>query len=229
MRKIIDVYTDDSITHIVEKVILMWNNVENDVPSVFVGHERVEIVRSSKNSLKNRWIETLPHINTDIVLNPDDDVYVKKEGLLRMLNWFNKERTRMVAPFVRRIEGHKYFLDHVYDSSAYSIVLPRILLVPTAYLRAYANSSNAWFHQYVDTNEAHCDDIFLNMVGLEIIASLACIEENAPIPNSNLAIAVRTFFIYFRYLFQTTVLTSITFVTSKWLLWKMISARTQIE
>ena len=167
VRKIIDVYTDDSMKHIVDKVILMWNNVEEDVPSVFVGNERVEIVRSSKNSLNNRWIETLPHINTDIVLNLDDDVYVKKEGLLCMLSWFRKEPKRMVAPFVRRIEGHKYFLGNVYDSSAYSVVLPRILLVPTAYLRAYANSSNTWFHQYVDTQEAHCDDIFLNMVGLE--------------------------------------------------------------
>lgn len=167
VRKIIEAYTDDSMKHIVDKVILVWNNVEKDVPSIVKGHERVQIVRPSKNSLNNRWVETLPHIETETVLNLDDDVYVKKEGLLCMLNWLKREHTRMVAPFVRRIEGHKYILNELYNSSAYSVVLPRILLAPTEYLRAYSNSSNTWFHEYIDTQEAHCDDIFLNMIGLE--------------------------------------------------------------
>ncbi len=85
-----------------------------------------------------------------------------------MLSWLRREPTRMVGPFVRRIEsGGKYVLDELLDSSKYSIMLPRILLLPTSYLQAYSGKKCRKYHEYVDTQSAHCDDIFLNMVALE--------------------------------------------------------------
>lgn len=166
VSKIVDEYTSVTMRHLVAKVVLIWNNPDEEVPRVLEDSEsdRFSIVRTDRNSLNNRWIHALEHVDTDIVLNLDDDVYVKREGLLCMLNWFRRDPRRIVGPFVRRIKGTKYVLDELTDSSEYSIALPRVLLLPTSLLREYSDDSHRWFHKYVDFQEAHCDDVFMNLI-----------------------------------------------------------------
>lgn len=176
-RTIVLAYTRPEMAHLVARVVLVWNNVGVNVPDEIVNDEQVMklrkdgrfvIVRNTINSLNNRWIATLPHIDTDMVLNLDDDVYVKKDGLVCMISWLRREPTRMVGPFVRRVEkGGRYVLDELLDSSKYSVVLPRVLLVPTKLLQNYSTPSYTQQRQYVDSQEAHCDDILLNLVALE--------------------------------------------------------------
>ncbi len=170
VRTIIDEYTAPAMQHLVSKVILVWNNIDESVPASLAHLEsnRFQIVQARKNSLNNRWIETLKHVETDIVLNLDDDVYVDRPGLLCLINWLRRDPRRIVGPFVRRIEGNRYVLDELMDTSEYSVVLPRILLLPTFVLRAYANKENRWYHEYIDRQEAHCDDIFLNLVAQNV-------------------------------------------------------------
>ncbi len=166
VRRIVETYTANELTHLVSKVILVWNNATEEVPKIVteMESERFVILRQRRNSLNNRWIQVLPYVKTDVVLNLDDDVYVKREGLICLLSWWRKDKRRLVGPFVRRIEGDKYIIDELNDSSDYSVVLPRVLLAPTNLLKTYAAEKYAWYHTYVDTQEAHCDDIFLNIL-----------------------------------------------------------------
>lgn len=166
VREIVDEYTKPAMRHLIAKVILVWNNPEEEVPRNLADAEndRFLILRTERNSLNNRWINVLDSIDTDVVLNLDDDIYVKREGLLCLLNWFRRYPRQIVGPFVRRVQGTKYVLDELTDSSSYSLVLPRVLLLPTTLLREYASAENKWFHDYVDTQEAHCDDVFMNIV-----------------------------------------------------------------
>lgn len=166
VRRIVETYTSKDIAHIVSKVILVWNNATEDVPKMMaqLENEKFVILRQGRNSLNNRWIQVLPFVKTEVVLNLDDDVYVNKEGLICLLGWWRKDKRRLVGPFVRRIEGDKYIIDELIDSTDYSVVLPRVLLVPTNLLRIYAAKQYEWFHRYVDRQEAHCDDILLNIL-----------------------------------------------------------------
>lgn len=176
LRAIIREYTSPALKHLVARVVLVWNNLENEIPERVLADADVQaattagrfvIVRPTTNSLNHRWVATLPHVETDAVLNLDDDVFVRADGLVCLLSWIRREPARMVGPFVRRIErGGKYILDELLDGSAYSVVLPRILLVPTRYMRAYARAEHSKLRAYVDEQEAHCDDIGLNIVAL---------------------------------------------------------------
>ena len=166
VKQIVDTYTAEEMNHLVAKVILVWNNPTESVPQTLaeLENERFVILRQKLNSLNNRWIDVLEHIDSEAVLNLDDDVYIKREGLICLLSWWKRDRRRIVGPFVRRIEGSTYVIDELTDSSEYSVVLPRVLLVPTALLKDYASKQHSWFHQYIDDQEAHCDDVFLNIL-----------------------------------------------------------------
>lgn len=171
VKEIIERYLAVDMKGLVSKVILVWNNMEEPVPSTIPTPDdfpgRLVVIRPSANSLNNRWIDTLAHIDDDegSVLNLDDDLYTTREGLICMLNWHSKEPNRMVAPFVRRIEENStYVMSELLDGSAYSVVLPRIMLVPVKFLRVYASEAFKNFRTYVDEQDAHCDDIVMNVV-----------------------------------------------------------------
>ena len=166
VKQIVDTYTAEDMVHLVAKVILVWNNPNEPVPATLtaVESDRFVILRQKHNSLNNRWIDVLEHVESEAVLNLDDDVYVKREGLICLLSWWRRDRRRIVGPFVRRIDGHKYVIDELTDSSQYSVVLPRVLLLPTTLLHDYASKEYSWFHSYIDEQEAHCDDVFLNIL-----------------------------------------------------------------
>lgn len=169
VRRIVSAYLDNDMRRIVHRVILVWNNVGHPVPAtVPTSSRRFVVLQPQRNSLNNRWIETLPHIETSAVLNLDDDVYVKKTGVLCMLNWLRAHPNRMIAPHVRFVDTTlTYSMNELHDGHTYNIVLPRVLLTPVSYLKAYAKDSNAEFHSYIDKQDAHCDDILLNLVALK--------------------------------------------------------------
>lgn len=176
VREIIETYLAVDMKGLVSKVILVWNNMEEPVPSAIPSADdfpgRLVIIRPSANSLNNRWIDTLAHIEDEegSVLNLDDDLYTTREGLICMLNWHAKEPNRMVAPFVRRIEANStYIMSELLDGSAYSVVLPRIMLVPVKFLRIYASQKYSHFRNYVDKQNAHCDDIVMNVVAQQAV------------------------------------------------------------
>jgi Glycosyl transferase family 64 domain/Glycosyl transferase family 8 len=174
VKESIELYLGGDMVGLVAKVILVWNNADEPVPAAIPDPAaypgRLIVLRPTKNSLNNRWIDTLAHVDGDegSVLNLDDDLYTTRAGLICMLNWHSKEPRRMIAPFVRRIEQEaKYVMDELKDGSRYSVVLPRIMLVPVKYMRAYASAKYTASRSYVDAQGAHCDDILLNIVALQ--------------------------------------------------------------
>lgn len=171
VREIIEYYLSPTMESLIAKVILVWNNVDEPVPAAIPNPSdyldgRLVVLKNPINSLNNRWVNTLPHINPGgVILNLDDDLYVSREGLICMLNWYKREPQRMVAPFVRRIKDNgDYVLDELLDGSPYSVALPRILLIPVSYLESYASEPSRILRDYVDDQSAHCDDIVMNVV-----------------------------------------------------------------
>lgn len=176
VQQIIEAYTSAEMHDLISRVILVWNGGADTPPprSLIASHSARELQRTGKlvvvrpavNSLNARWTATIPHITTDAVLNLDDDVYVTRPAIVCLLSWLRREPSRMVGPYVRRIAaGGRYVLDELLDSSAYSVTLPRVLLLPVDYLQRYATSPSA-SRRYVDTQAAHCDDILLNVLAL---------------------------------------------------------------
>lgn len=166
VRKMVKEYTSEEMQAIISRVILVWNNPEEDVPAEVAQLESAQfkIVRMKVNSLNNRWIGVLKHVETDMILNLDDDVYVKRDGLLCMMDWYHRTPNRMIALFVRQVKGTLYIIDDLMNSGSYSMALPRVMMMSKSLLTKYSNRSLTLLHQYVDNQEAHCDDVLLNLV-----------------------------------------------------------------
>ena len=104
----------------------MWNDkgAPPDLP------EAVTVLRMHNASLNNRWTRVGEHVHTDAVLNLDDDVFVNKQGLVCMYNWWSTHRSRLVGPFVRKHHGHgqhlEYSQDELFGRHDYSMVLPKV-------------------------------------------------------------------------------------------------------
>lgn len=179
MKRTVMRYLSEELSYLIARVVLVWNNPTSALPqwlSIEDGtmadmreQKRLTVIFPTKNSLNNRWVETIDHIETEFVLNLDDDVYLKASAIVCMLSWIRKEPTRAVGPFVRNVNKKQaYSADDLLDSNLYTFVLPRAVLLPTSFLRAYADSSNAEMHGYVDNQEAHCDDVVLNIVSQRV-------------------------------------------------------------
>jgi lipopolysaccharide biosynthesis glycosyltransferase len=166
---IVEYYLSQALRGYVSRVLVVWNNQEHAFPLRFPVDRRFVFIQTSSNSLNSRWVATLRNISTEtIALNLDDDVYVTKEGLTCLLNWHRRDPSRLIAPFVRRVDGQNYVLDELEDSSPYSVALPRILLLSVLYLRHYAEDALKGHRTYVDSQSAHCDDILLNIINQNI-------------------------------------------------------------
>ena len=159
VRDIIATYSSEEMSSVVHKVILVWNNPTTNVSNYF-NNSNVVILSMAKNSLNNRWIETLRHIETDAVLNLDDDLMIDKSALICMMSYWQEHPDRLVGPFVRTTKHNKYLVDELLHGEHYSMVLPRAMILHRQYLQLYSRM-NISILQYVDEQDAHCDDIAL--------------------------------------------------------------------
>jgi lipopolysaccharide biosynthesis glycosyltransferase len=165
VREIVEYYLSQDLTGLISRVIFVWNNQDHPFSLPMPSDRRFIFLQSPSNSLNSRWMLTLDHITAEtIALNLDDDIYVTQEGLRCLLNWHRNDPSRLIAPFVRRVDRQSYVLDELEDSSTYSIVLPRILILPVSYMRMYASPAMQQRRDYVDLQSAHCDDILLNIL-----------------------------------------------------------------
>ncbi|KAL8293011.1 hypothetical protein RQP46_000705 [Phenoliferia psychrophenolica] len=165
LLKSLQKYTSLELESIVDQVILVWNGVglERDVPDVPSG---VTVVRGFGSSVNNRWVHTIPHIRTEAVLNLDDDVSISRAAIASMYRYWSAEPERLVGPFVRATQGATYSSDELtkMPGSTHSLVLPRVLMLSRAYLVQYASPGYTELRRIVDSDEAHCDDLLLNLV-----------------------------------------------------------------
>jgi hypothetical protein len=156
-------YCDLSFHEVIDRIIVVWNNPEMSPPDLNIC-DAVQVLHQTKNSLNNRWIATLPYIRTDAILNLDDDVFINYDGLACLLGyWISFKGTRLVGHFARVDENGKYIMSELLNKEAYSMLLPRVLLLSRKWLEAYRDADEQ-HRSYVDTQEAHCDDILLNII-----------------------------------------------------------------
>ncbi|KAK4705637.1 hypothetical protein P7C70_g578, partial [Phenoliferia sp. Uapishka_3] len=169
-------YTSPEYADLVDRVILVWNAVGARPPNV----KGVLVLSPAVNSLNNRWVQTLPHIKTDAILNLDDDIAINKAAMSCMFRYWSAEPWRLVGPFVRRNEGSEYVMDELTNvpGSVHTMVLPRVLMLSKAHLMEYAAPGIQPLRDGVDLDEAHSDDLLLNLVA----------ARNAPRPPLRIAL-----------------------------------------
>jgi lipopolysaccharide biosynthesis glycosyltransferase len=161
LRDTVRRYTGPEFASLIDKVIVVWNNPDEAPPRL---PEKAVILHQKVNSLNNRWIETLPHIRTDAVLNIDDDMYLERNALTCMLQWWFYAPMRLVGPVSRTVdEQGSYVLQDLRQGEPYVFMLPRAVLLHKNHLETYARSDEA-LRAYVDNQEAKCDDILLNFL-----------------------------------------------------------------
>ena len=155
-------YLSKEYATLVRKVVLVWND-KSEPPKL---PDAVTVVRMHNSSLNNRWTKVGEHIQTDAVLNLDDDVFVSKAGIICMFNWWTQHRDRLVGPFVRKNNGREYSQDELFGKHAYSMVLPKVVMLDRSQHARYAKLRQP-VRSYVDDQAAHCDDIVLNAMNKE--------------------------------------------------------------
>jgi hypothetical protein len=157
------------------------------------------LLPQAHNRVDNRW-RIAQHVDTDAILNMDDDINLHQTGAQCMLNVWRASPSALVAIDVRshfihaKAEGGPFgpFGYVARDRSAgykqYSIALPRALLTNRAYYVAYDDAWRASDHsdptqkkgvkQIVD--ELLCDDIAFNFV-----AANTSLKRNEQLPGGH--------------------------------------------
>lgn len=75
-------YLSEAYETVIHRVILVWNAPDLEPPEDLQESSRLVILRMKVNSLNNRWTKILEHVQTEAVLNLDDDVFVTKPGII---------------------------------------------------------------------------------------------------------------------------------------------------
>eukprot|EP00290_Baffinella_frigidus_P007682 CAMPEP_0180129928 /NCGR_PEP_ID=MMETSP0986-20121125/7583_1 /TAXON_ID=697907 /ORGANISM="non described non described, Strain CCMP2293" /LENGTH=900 /DNA_ID=CAMNT_0022069641 /DNA_START=479 /DNA_END=3181 /DNA_ORIENTATION=+ len=157
---------------LISKVLFVWNGAPGQAPSV----RNVELLISGKNSLNNRWQMILPYIFTDAILVLDDDVRIRPPGIICLHSWWMQHPYSLIGPFARRVEidrdtgQFRYFMSEMLhkrprERGRYNIILPRALIIHRHWVSLYSGVGGDLL-DYVDNQEAHCDDILLNALVL---------------------------------------------------------------
>ncbi|POY75494.1 hypothetical protein BMF94_1396 [Rhodotorula taiwanensis] len=162
LRQIVEQYASDDYADLIDAILLVWNAPEEEPPSDLPA--KVQVIRAAANSLNNRWLLTPEYAQPGPVIVLDNDLLLSKSGI-RCLQAVQRDHPdRLIGPYVRRREDAIYVLDELMSrSSPYNFVLPRALIGHTELLDLYRNPELAQLHAYVDEQEAHCDDLLLNL------------------------------------------------------------------
>ncbi|GAA6057008.1 hypothetical protein JCM3770_000118 [Rhodotorula araucariae] len=162
LRAICERYSSPEYAHLVEEVILVWNNPAAALPAGLP--HSVKVVRSKENSLNNRWLAAR-NIRNPVVLAHDNDLVLNQAGIRCLLTVWREYPDRLIGPYARQRVDLDYVLDDLVSRPApYHFILPRALVGASSALAEYGAPELAPLRDYVDTQAAHCDDLLLNLV-----------------------------------------------------------------
>lgn len=172
---VIRTYFSDEYRFLVRKIVLVWNSrhaIPEEVAALeFEYSARLRVVATGTASLNNRWIHTLPHITTDLVLNLDDDMMLLRPGIECLMATALSHPEAVLGPFARSAaydtttRSYNYSFDELLgelDAAGYFMLLPRVLMLRRVHLEQYA-SLPAELHGYIDDEPAHSDDILMGL------------------------------------------------------------------
>ncbi|CAG5017817.1 unnamed protein product [Parnassius apollo] len=150
------------------KVVVVWNGVTPPTPAQAWPDcgAPVAVVRSSRNSLNNRF---LPYnlIETEAVLCVDDDAHLRHDEIVFAFRVWREQRDRIVG-FPGRYHAwdlnfNNGFLYNSNYSCELSMVLTGAAFVHRYYLWAYWRALPAAVRDYVD-QYMNCEDIAMNFL-----------------------------------------------------------------
>ncbi|BGP35412.1 hypothetical protein JCM10296v2_007250 [Rhodotorula toruloides] len=163
LKRILDTYASAQYADTVAGIVLVWNRPGVEPPAGLP--KSVKVVRAPVNSLNNRWTLTRGLVKTPGMVVTDNDLVLSKPALRCLHRVWHSHPTRLIGPFVRRRDGSSYVLDElVARPSPYNFVLPRALVGSAELVGRYAEKEWEDARRYVDEQEAHCDDILLNLI-----------------------------------------------------------------
>jgi len=147
---------------VVQKCIILWDDdvVPPDVSSLSSnegGNLRIQIVQTNERGLNNRWKATLP-LNTDAVIQLDDDVYISSNQLRCVFQHWKLDKTSLYGFGARRVATATTYSGRESGNQKSNMVLPRMIF-HRAYLGVYNFDVYDHVREYVLSQAAHCDDI----------------------------------------------------------------------
>ena len=155
---------------IVEKLILVWHNINEEVPKEVVKNlenkckNKFEIVFPKINSLNNRFYN-FKEINTDCIVSIDDDYTSTDKSLEAMFNFWKEDKESLVGCVPRLIDpqNRQYTgsAAHLKSSIPYNFLLTGYAMFHKKYLDLYWENI-----EIVDLIEKNfnAEDIYFNYV-----------------------------------------------------------------
>lgn len=98
VNSIVETYVSHQYKHLIDQVIIVWNNPDQPHPE-FPG---AKVLVMTENSLNNRWIAPVEHAKTDAIMVLDNDLMVDINGISCMLSWWQKYPDRIIGPYARQ-------------------------------------------------------------------------------------------------------------------------------
>jgi len=153
-------------------IIIVWNEIETEPSNSFVqkfnlylSAQRIRIVKSSKNSLNNRF---LPYslIKTDAILSLDDDVMLRADEIMLAFRVWRENRDRIVGFPARyhtwnfSTNNYEYKSDHTCE---YSLILTGAAFYHRFYSHVYSYFVDERIRNKIDEIN-NCEDIAFNMM-----------------------------------------------------------------
>jgi alpha-1,4-N-acetylglucosaminyltransferase EXTL3 len=150
---------------LLKSIIVVWNNPSIPIPTFPAFKIPVIFLKQEKNSLNNRFIPR-KEINTDCIINMDDDYEIPLHHLTKAVRLWKNNRDRLIGykstarsfKYVKGKYSYRKYIDH-----GIAIVLPPGLVYHRKYLHLYNAFENRVNREYVDET-MNCDDILFNFV-----------------------------------------------------------------
>ena len=154
---------------LIDKIIVIWNNIYMDVPQQLKDQKNLIVLRSEVNSLNNRWILPIPHVQTGAIVMYDDDMMVQHEAFECMFRTWKQNPDRIISHYSRMIDTQntsdpKYIYSPMYRFGATYNIAIRFVIMSTKFLILYKNSLTPEVLHYITCGPGMCDDIILNMI-----------------------------------------------------------------
>lgn len=162
LKGILEVATQHPV---VQQIIVIWNGP--DIPAEVSELERhpersarITVIHREVNSLNNRYDPLLP-VHTGAVMILDDDLVISKETIDCAFGAWKRDPSQLYS-FGRgrsvSAEGHEGYRGLPVGDAATNFLLPRMVF-HRKFMALYFDATNQALRDYVDKQEAHCDDI----------------------------------------------------------------------
>lgn len=171
LKNILHTATDHAFIY---RVVIIWNNptdiagskkIEASVAQMksrptMTKYNKIHLMYGPVNTLNNRYDPSLLKIKTEAVMIIDDDIFVTPDTIPCLFESWQQDKSKIHA-----FGDARKITDTIYDAAGFvankkelNFLLPRMMF-HTKYLDVYFSDENTQIRQYVDTQEAHCDDI----------------------------------------------------------------------